>query len=222
MHAISSVRRGQSRPALLIFLCLISLAAFASKEFTRPATKNAKAYPAHDEHANEGVTVAIDPYDFADKTARVFTVHWNEEGYLPVFVVIQNDTGQPVSLGNIEAQWVTANRDKISPATNEDLYRRLSHVSQPGNKLPLPIPRKPKGTVNQKVQDEISSAQFGAKAVEPHSTQSGFMFFDVSGLSTPLPGAHFYITGVTDAKGKELMYFDVSVEQYLSAPASKD
>lgn len=223
MHAIPSVRPGPTRPALLIFLCLVSLAAFASKDFTRPAAKNAKAYPAHDEHANEGVTVAIDPYDFADKTAGVFSVRWNEEGYLPVFVVIQNDTDQPISLGNMEAQWVTAHRDKISPATNEDLYRRLSHVSGTGGPtIPLPIPRKPKGTVNKKAQDEISSAQFGAKAVEPHSSQSGFMFFDVSGLDTPLPGAHFYLTGVSDSKGKELMYFDVAVEQYLSAPAGKN
>jgi hypothetical protein len=83
----------------------------------------------------------------------------------------------------------------------------------------LPIPsKKVKGAVSQKDQEEIQSAQFGARAVEPHSTQSGFLFFDVSGISTPLAGAHFYLTGVRDAKGNEMMYFEIPLEKYLSAP----
>ena len=61
-----------------------------------------------------------------------------------------------------------------------------------------------------------------AKAVEPHSTQVGFLFFDVSGISVPLAGAHFYLTGVRDARGNELMYFEVPLEKYLSAPAKSN
>ena len=34
----------------------------------------------------------------------------------------------------------------------------------------------------------------------------------------PLAGAHFYLTGVRDAKGNELMYFEIPLEKYLSAP----
>jgi hypothetical protein len=45
------------------------------------------------------------------------------------------------------------------------------------------------------------------------------MFFDISGISTPLAGAHFYLNRVLDAKGNELMYFDVPLEKYLSAPS---
>jgi hypothetical protein len=66
--------------------------------------------------------------------------------------------------------------------------------------------------------EEIESSQFAARAVEPHTTQSGFMFFDVGGISSPLAGATIDITGVTDAKGNELMYFEVSVDKYLDAP----
>lgn len=198
----------------------LSIFAFAAKEFTRPSAMHAKAYPARDEHSNEGVTVAVDPYDLADKLNPVFSVHWNEEGYLPLFVVISNDGDQPISLTGMEAQFVTAHRDKISPATSDDLYRRLSHLSGGGTSpLPIPIPRKPKGAVPKKAQEEIDQAQFSAKAVEPHSSQSGFLFFDVSGISTPLPGAHFFLTGVKDAKGTELMYFEVPMEKYLTAPS---
>jgi hypothetical protein len=76
-----------------------------------------------------------------------------------------------------------------------------------------------KGTISKKEMDEIESAQFAAKAVEPHSTQSGFLFFDVGGISAPLAGAHIYVTGVTEAKGSELMYFEIPMEKYLSAPS---
>ena len=34
--------------------------------------------------------------------------------------------------------------------------------------------------------DEIDRSQFAAKAVEPHSTACGFLFFDVSDISNPL------------------------------------
>jgi len=218
MRGSLCVERSHVWSVLILFVLAVSLAAFAGKDFVKPAAKNAKEYPAHDEHTSDRVTVAIDPYDFADK-AQIFTVHWNEEGYLPVFLVITNDSDQPIALTSMQAQLVTARRDKISPATTDDLYRRLAHLSAGStNPLPLPIPKKPKGAVSKKAQEEINTAQFGAKAVEPHSTQSGFLFFDISGLSTPLPGAHFFLTGVQDAKGTELMYFEVPLEKYLSAP----
>ena len=39
------------------------------------------------------------------------------------------------------------------------------------------------------------------------------MFFDVSGLSSPLAGAHLYLSGVRDAKGNEMMYFEVPLDK---------
>jgi hypothetical protein len=69
--------------------------------------------------------------------------------------------------------------------------------------------------------DEIERAQFGAKAIEPHSTARGFLFFDVSDIANPLNGANFYLTGARDARGNELMYFEIPLEKYLSAPAPK-
>lgn len=209
------------RPAasVLLFLCAACLWVWASKEFAKPAAKPAAAYPAHDAHTDEQVTLAIDPYDLTEK-AQIFSVHWSEEGFLPVFLVITNDGDQPVALTDMQAEFITAHKDKIPAASYDDLYRRLAHASGGGtNPLPLPIPKKPKGAISKKTQQEIDAAQFSAKAVEPHSTQSGFLFFDVSGISAPLPGAHVYVTGVRSAKGSELMYFEIPLESYLSAPA---
>jgi hypothetical protein len=205
---------------VVLGLGLLSIAAWAGKNFVMPTAQPAKNYPAHDAHTDEGVTVGLDPYDMADK-AEIFTVKYRDVGYLPIFVVITNDGDQTISLHNMKAQLVTTDRTKISPADEDDLYRRLSHptASTSPNPLPFPGKGKPKGGVSSKARDEIQNSMFMARAVEPHSTQSGVLFFDVSGISTPLAGAHFYLTGARDAKGNELMYFEVPLEKYLSAPA---
>jgi hypothetical protein len=199
-------------------LLLSSMVCLAGKHFAMPSAQPAKTYPAHDEHLSEGVTVALDPYDMADK-ASIFSVHYSDAGLMPMFLVITNDGNQPVSLSGMKAELITVDRSKIPPATEEDIYRRIG--KPPGNisQNPLPWPKKAKGSVSKEATEEIQNAQFAARAVEPHSTQSGFMFFDVSGISTPLAGANFYLTGVHDAKGNELMYFEVPLEKYLSAPS---
>jgi len=199
-------------------LLLCAVVCMAGKHFVMPAAQPAKSYPAHDQHPSEAVTVGLDPYDMADK-ASIFSVHYNDVRLMPIFVVITNDGDQPVSLSGMKAELVTVNRTKIPPATEDDIFRRIA--KPPGNisPNPLPWPKKAKGSVSKDAMDEIQNAQFAAKAVEPHGTQSGFMFFDVSEISAPLAGANFYLTGVLDAKGNELMYFEVPLEKYLSAPA---
>ena len=202
-------------------LCIVSLASIlclASKHFVMPVAHSAKAYPAHDDHQSERVTLALDPYDMPDK-ANIFSVHYNEIGFLPIFVVVTNDGDQPISLAGSKAELVTHDRTKIPPATDDDLYRRIARPISGVSTNPLPWPKKTKGTISKEAQEEIQNSQFAARAVEPHSTQSGFMFFDVSGINAPLAGANFYLTGVHDAKGNELMYFEVPLEKYLSAPS---
>ncbi len=208
-------RVGLSLAAALLLLSTLCLAA---KHFVMPRPQAAKTYPAHDEHPNEGVTVGLDPYDMADK-ASIFSVRYSDIGFMPIFVVITNDTDQPVSLTEATAELVTVDRSKIPPATDGDIYRRITRPAATGpSPNPFPWPKK-KGGVPKEAQEEIQNSQFVARAVEPHSTQCGFMFFDVSDISTPLAGAHFYLNRVLDAKGHELMYFDVPLEKYLSAPS---
>jgi hypothetical protein len=204
--------------AAIAAIAMFPSLAFAAKGFAMPPALPAKSYPAHDQHPLEVITVAVDPYDLADK-ANIFSVHYSEIGFLPLFVVITNDGDQPVELSGMKAQLVTANRAKLSPAVDEDIARRLARPSAKTSRYPLPFPtKKVKGGLNKEAMAEIQNAQFVAKAVEPHSTQVGFLFFDVSGISVPLAGAHFYLTGVRDANGNELMYFEVPLEKYLTAP----
>jgi hypothetical protein len=125
----------------------------------------------------------------------------------------------------MKAELITVRRTKLSPATNDDLMRRMSRPRPKTGPSPLPIPipgKKVKGAVSGKTREEIERAQFGARAVEPHSTAAGFLFFDVLDIASPaLAGANFYLTGVRDAGGNELMYFEIPMEKYLSAPEAK-
>jgi hypothetical protein len=209
--------------AVSAFVLLCCLSAIAAREFVMPAAQPARTYPAHDDHPMDKVVVAVDPYDVEDK-ASIFSVNYRNNGYMPVFFVITNDGDQPVSLVGMKAQLNTKDRSKLLPSTTDDLVRRLSHPSRNDrqNTLPIPLPKKEvKGGVSRKTWDEIEQAQFGAKAVEPHSTARGFLFFDIADISNPLAGASFYLTGVRDANGNELMYFEIPMEKYLSAPEAK-
>ena len=190
---------------------------FAAKEFVQPAVHPAQAFAANDDHKDEQVAVAIDPYDMQDK-AEIFSVNYRSMGLLPVRLIITNDSDQPVSLTQMKSTLVTVNRTKLLPLAPDDIFRRISRPEPTERKLPLPIPqgKKIKGGVKQQVHDEVEAAHFSAEAVEPHSTRAGFLFFDVQDVSTPLAGAHFYLTGVGNDQGNELMYFEIPLEKYLS------
>ena len=187
--------------------------ALGAKDFVKPVAQPAKTYPVHDNHVDDKVAIAADPYDSPDK-AKIFSVNFHEHGFLPIFFVVTNDGDQPISMANIAVTLTTANRSKLTPIATEDIFRRLSNPRANTHPIPVPIPQKKvKGTISPKERDEIETSQFAAKAVEPHSTQSGFFFFDVEDVTAPLEGAHIYITGVNDAKGTELMYFELPLDK---------
>lgn len=211
-----AMRSRTGQICLLLLLGALTARDLCAKDFAKPVAHVAQGYPAHDNHPSENVAIAADPYDTAEK-AKVFSVDFREHGFLPVFFIVTNDGGQPISIANMEVKLITDNRSKLSPLSSEDIVRRLSNPRANTNSpIPFPIPhKKVKGTLSKKEMDEIDSSQFAAKAVEPHGTQSGFLFFDVGGISNPLAGAEIDVTGVDDAKGTELMYFEILMDKYL-------
>jgi len=189
----------------------------AAKNFVKPVPKAAINYPAHDFHRDEKTAIAADPYDTPEK-AKIFSVDFAAHGFLPVFFIVTNDGEQPISIANMEIKLITVNHSKLTPITQDDLYRRLSNPQASTRPSPIPLPHKVKTGISKKEMDEIESSQFEARAVEPHTTQSGFLFFDVGGITSPLAGANIDITGVSDAKGNELLYFEIPVDKYLNTP----
>ncbi len=206
--------------AAMAAVLLLSAVVFAAKEYVPPKAFPAKTYPARDAHDDEKVTIAADPYDMPDKAKAVFNLDYQEKGLLPVFLVISNDRDEPIALTAMKVQLVTVDRSKIWAADADDLYRKFSRVKRRGDEPrinPLPLPRKgSEAGVPKEGLSELQNAPFMAKAVEPHSTAGGFVFFDVGGISQPLAGAHLYVMNVRDANGHDLMFFDIPMEKYLS------
>ena len=216
-------RRGPGERHLAAVLLLASAAWMFAEKQPQPLPKafHANTYPAHEAHDDEKVSIAADPYDMPDKAA-IFVVNYKNADLLPMQFIISNDGDQAVSLMDMEVELITADRSKIPPATVDDLYRRLGKQTRRGdeparNPLPIPLPRqKVKPTVSKEAQAEIEAMQFLAKAVEPRSLQSGFLIFDVQGIPNPLAGAHLYVRGLRDQKGKELFYFEIPMGKYLT------
>ncbi len=197
---------------------LVPALMMAGKSFVKPVAKTAFNYPAHDLHRDERVSIAADPYDNPEK-AKIFYINFADHGFLPIFFIVTNDGDQPVSIANMRIKLITGNRSKLTPIDSDDLYRRLSNPqAKTSSNIPLPFPRKVKGGVTKQQMDEIESSQFAARAVEPHTTQAGFLFFDVADLNSPLRNATIDISGVADAKGNELLFFEIPMDKYLDTP----
>ena len=202
--------------SIVLMVALPSVVLLASKDFVPPKAENANTYSSKDAHPNEKVTVAIDLYNAAPKDG-IFTTHYNEEGILPVLLIITNDGDQPVTLKEMRAQLINARRAKLEALDVDDVFRRVAHIqgnSNPRNVGPITLPGGNKNKKAQQQYDEITRAHFAAEAVEPHTTRSGFLFFDVQNVQQPVAGAHIYLTGVHDNNGTELMYFEVPVVPY--------
>ncbi len=190
-----------------------SAALWAFKDFIPPKAGNATTYPCKDTHPNEHVTVAVDVYNSPPKS-DIFITHFSDEGILPVFLVITNDGDQPITVNKMQAELVTTRRNKLEGLDVDDVFRRVAHIQGSSTNPsphagPIPLPG---GTKNKKAQqqyDELMRAKFTAEAVEPHSTKSGFLFFDVRGIKEPVGGGHIYLTRVRDSNGNELMYFEI-------------
>jgi hypothetical protein len=201
---------------VLLFGVLAAVA--GDKAFNPPPATHANAYPAHETHEDERVTIAIDPYDTPAKAA-IFKLKYGELGFLPIRLIISNDGSQSLMLDDLKVEYITAHRDKLDPATKDDMYRRIARPEKAGSRpkinLPIPGPRKQPAAVSREAAQEIDAAMFLPVPVTPHSTNSGFLFFDVLDLSSPEPGAHLYISGIKAAT-KEIFYFDIPLEKYLN------
>ncbi len=212
-------------PLLTLLFCALVLAPGSAddKGFNPPRANHAKTYALHETHDDESVSIAIDPYDSPDKSA-VFKVRYRQSGFLLVRLIISNDGDKPLMLESLKIECVTAGRVRLWPATANDIYRRIARpekaASRPTVKIPIPGPRKQPTSVSKEAMDEVGSALFVPVPVTPHTTNSGFLFFDVIDIENAEAGAHIYISGIK-AGSKEIFYFDIPLEKPGEVAPSK-
>src|ERR1700689_3607915 len=84
-----------SRFLIVLFEIMTVTLCLAAKDFVKPEAKPAQTYPAHDDHPDEKVAIAADPYDTPEK-AKLFSVNFHDHGFLPIFFVVTNDGSQPL------------------------------------------------------------------------------------------------------------------------------
>ncbi|HET9837592.1 MAG TPA: hypothetical protein VFR84_05100 [Candidatus Angelobacter sp.] len=192
-------------------VALVATLLYAEKHFNPPPAGNANSYALHETHADEKVSVALDPVDTPEK-AKIFGVNYRGYGFYPVRLIITNDSDNTLMLQNLKIELITARREKLQPATDADIYRRLvkpNKASHPGPKLPFPTGKKE--PLSKEVREEYESAQFLTVPVTPHATHSGYLFFDV--MDTPIEaGAHLQVSGIK-AGAQELFYFDIPMDR---------
>ena len=206
-------------------IVLLSVAqAKEEKTYVAPPVVHARTYAAHEEDPPDKITVAIDPYDDSAK-ANIFTVDYLKYGLLPVQLIISNDGDQPISVRYLKAELETGRKAKLEALTQSEIMERLfrhgeirPHVQGP-SPLPIPLPHKSKESDAQKAREELDRARFNFLAIEPHTTRAGFMFFDSALVSDAVTGSYIYVSGVRNAQGQELLYFELSVEKAKSPPS---
>ncbi len=219
---ISAVIMRLRSVAIFATLALATLpGALAADHTPPPTTGDASTYPAHDSHPEEQVIIAADPCDTHEK-CKFFRVDYLKYGFIPVRLIVTNNGEKPISLADARIHFISAAGDKIPAAEPEDIDRRSNDPGKVKSTIPLPAPlpplrRKP-GSHNKEIDQDFHEQEYSAIAVEPHTTRTGYLFYDVSGLgSQPLRGAKLYLRMLRGADGKELFYFEIPFDKYLSA-----
>lgn len=199
--------------AVIPVCCLLSPRGLRAADHTPPPAGPASSYPDRDSHPQEHLTIAADPYDTRAK-ASIFRADYLKYGIVPIRIIVTNDGDRPVSLADARIDFITAAGDKVPAAEPEDVERRIDHIKRPdsGFKLPGPLPRigsNPEGKQNKAIEADFNSLEYSAVTVAPHSTQSGFLFYDLSGVANPLVGGRLDLRVLRDAAGKELFAFEI-------------
>jgi hypothetical protein len=210
-------------PRRFVFSILLaaSLLSHAAAQHAAPPAVVATSYPAFDQHPDDHVAIAADPYDTKDK-ASIFRLKYLQYGFMPIRIIVTNNGDKPISLIDARINFITAAGDKIPAATPGEVERRIGGIKRPdgGYKLPGPLPRigNKSSDKNKDVEQDFQTFEYSAVAVEAHTTRAGFLFYDVQGLENPLTGAKLNLRMLRGADGKELFYFEIPFDKYLASP----
>lgn len=198
-----------ARKCLIVLLTAAAITFAADKD--RPKFSPGPIDTFQSRQTNDKVTVAARVYVNDEEARDAFgKVNPYKYGILPVLVVVQNNSGQSISLDRMKLELVTADRERVEPTPAADI-KYLSGPKRP-SMTPGPIPgRTPHVGRNKNALNtwEIEGRAFSARMLPPNETASGFVYFQ----SPFRPGATLFVNGLRDAQsGKDLFYFELPLE----------
>jgi hypothetical protein len=210
-------RTGFNATALALVLPL-TLAARADKPRKPRPPLPAAQYASHDTHANEHVTIAADPGDSKD-TAPHTRLDYLSHGFMPIRIIVTNDSSQPLSLDDARILFISASNVTENAATDDELQRRLFELkSVRGTRIPMPAPI-PAITihhppVDKKILADDDDFGFKTTTIAPHTTAAGWLYYDVRDLDEPvLKGATVELRKVRwAATNKSLDSFEIPLQ----------
>jgi hypothetical protein len=209
-------------PLVIFFSLALALPSFA-RDKKIPPPKPANQYPAFDSHPQEHVSIAIDPCT-EPKDCDFFRLPYIRHSMIPVRVIITNDSDSALDLSQARMQFIARDGEKYPAANLDDLNRRLFSTKQAVGRrvpiVPIPIPvRHP--PIDKKITQDDDDFGFKSTTVTAHSTNSGYLFYDIKDLDDPpLKGAEIYVKMIHTDGGKELFGFSIPFDKWLTAQKS--
>ena len=193
-------------------ILLTSIAAFAAdKDHSGFEPRPVMDYPNH--QTSGPVTVAASAFETDDQARPAFgKVNPYKLGFLPVLVVIRNDSKDAIRADRIRAEYIGPDRSRIEDTPASDLkYNggvREPRVGAP-NPLPGGLPRIRGPKKSPLAEWEIEGRAFSAKMIPPGETASGFFYFQTGHRS----GSKVYLSGLKNAvTGEDILYFELPLE----------
>ena len=190
-----------------VLLLSLAMAPGAEKD-AKFTVQPASSYP--NRQSSEGVTIAAQVFESSERARTAFgKVNPYEHGVLPVLVVIENTSGKAIHLGDMTVEYVAPDRSRIEATPAEEVQyvygNRKRKIIQ--NPLPTGGPKISKSK-NPLAAFEITSRAFAAKMLPPGDSAHGFVYFQTGHRN----GSKLYVTGLKEAGGRELFYFEIPLE----------
>jgi hypothetical protein len=208
--------------SLAVFAVLVQPAHAKDKPRKPQPAAEATKYALKDAH--DGITIAAEPGDLAE--ARPNTrLDYFHHGFLPIRVIVTNDSAQPLSLDDARILFIAADNYTRNAATDEELARRLFNKKYTqGTKIPLPAPL-PSITIHHPGIDKQITADgtdfgFTTTTVAPHATVAGYLFYDTRDIDDPvLDKATLEVRKLRWASSnKELQAFEIPLKPSTAKP----
>ena len=206
---------------LLIALAVTCCSAYAqSKPSASPAPppKAAAGALPHDRH--DGLTISVDPYtDPARAKEKFGKNNPREAGILPLEVIMQNDTNQPIRITlktvQLEVRFHNGSRQDIDWLSAEETAVLVAHPggnpSSPGQRrLPVPLGIPVGDKKAEKIAAALRPFTFDADIIPPNGKVQGFLFFNMGRDMELAPNASLYVPDIVIVPSNKVMiFFDV-------------